>query len=896
MAQVEVDDSGLYQMSRTALLLSKQQKLTGAVPSCGAFIPAHQYGLIEGGLPSPGKADRYIVEFVGGKMLRIIAYVDDYARVFTTSCPVTRPPATEPDLSLASYPEQKNDGTERGVIQVLCSDGVTRRAAEYCSKKGLYSVEGSWFDFGSFGKNLSFVELLARTYLAFVYRPIVCNTHPPLFGIGNVESALTQEKPLDAMESIAEATKTADADPSLVVPALERCLVRWLHEAGVGTEALRPLRLAVKGNPLRLVRTIKYADLFYLGSNDEEETAGHQKAIWELEAALNRFLLVSSALGDQVLAATEAQCAQWDYYLIETIANQMPNAEAPVDSFGNNAGPAGEWAVRHGIACAIENLRLPYRFTSDFRVNVADGLAVFDLVVPSASMMPKTQWPEQGFGWTELSETERAAQANRYAMRLAIMMAAIAFYQSSSITQVSVAVRPVVDKGEVSGANGEFPQETDSQRTLAVVFSRATFCENGAYRQAALGDPEPFLLWLNAQSEQAGIGSPLKDERLAPVWRMVLPEVSDRPLSEQAKAALGINEISELGVNYDAARRRIAERLADGIVQAESTTERIKLVSAVKDESTDQLVEAGCTRLMIALTDGSVDATDQNIIVNNFLGEDELIVALTKAQALAQNDPEAAIDVLIDAITVADLTSAFSDNGGALSRCFDSYVSRLLYNLVRRDGLFPQEANKPVQLVADSLYFCCLEAVKLLERSFDRTEDALRYGKRCIELAPMSGPGYLQTARAYMLVGDMDHTVATINDYLRIAVLSQEIAVAYYQLAYAEWKAGRIRVAIAAYLKSMSLSPAVYEQAKVELEELLRESKSELIPSEEIDAVLTEGAIRIAPSDELLDQLLEASKAAVDAELFVVARSALSAYCQFRPDDAVVGVLRSLSD
>ncbi|MEG0757614.1 MAG: hypothetical protein RR505_04345, partial [Raoultibacter sp.] len=837
--------------------------------------------------------------------LRIIAYVDDFARVFTTSSPVTRPPATEPDLSLARYPEQGSDGFERGIIQVLCSDGVTRRAAEYRCRKGSYSVEGSWFDFGAFGQNVSFEELLVRTYLAFVYRPTICDTHPPLFGIGNVESALMQERPLDAMESIDEAIAAAEADPSLSVPALERCLVRWLREAGIGSEALRSLRLAARGNPLRLVRTIKYANLFYLGSNDEEETADHQKAIWELEAALNRFLLVAESLGDQVLSATEAQCAQWDYYLIETIGNQMPAAEAPVDTLTSSAVlvnpevptvPAGEWAVRYGIARAIESLRLPYRFTSDFRVNVAGGLAAFDLVVPSATSMAKTQWPDQSFGWVDVPEGERIAQANRYAMRLAIMVAAIAFYQSSLVNQVNVAVRPVVDKSEVAGAGSEFPHEADSQRTISVTFERAAFCTNGAYRQAALGDPEPFFLWFGAQIGCTGITSPLEDDRLAPAWRMLAPEVSDRLLSDQAKAALGINEISELGVNYDAARRRIAEHLADGIVQAENTTERIKLVSAVKDEATDPLVEAGCTRLMIALTDGSIDATDQNIIVNIFLGEDELIVALTKAQALAQDDPDAAITILTDAIAVADLTSAFSDNGGALSRCFDSYASRLLYNLARRDGLLPQDAGKPVQLVADSLYFCCLEAVKLLERSFDRTEDALRFGKRCIGLAPMSGPGYLQTARAYMLVGDMDHTVATINEYLRIAVLSHEIAVAYYQLAYAEWKAGRVRVAIAAYLKSMSTSPAVYDQSKIELEELLRESKSELIPPDEIDDVLAGGDIRVAPSDELLDQLLEASKVVVDTELFVVARSALSAYCQFRPDDAVVNVLRSLGD
>ncbi|MEG0758636.1 MAG: hypothetical protein RR505_09520, partial [Raoultibacter sp.] len=71
MGQIEVDDNGLYHASRTAMLLSKQHKLAGAVPPCGAFIPAHQYGFIEGGMPAPGKNDKYIVEFMGGTTLRI---------------------------------------------------------------------------------------------------------------------------------------------------------------------------------------------------------------------------------------------------------------------------------------------------------------------------------------------------------------------------------------------------------------------------------------------------------------------------------------------------------------------------------------------------------------------------------------------------------------------------------------------------------------------------------------------------------------------------------------------------------------------------------------------------------------------------------------------------------
>ena len=100
----------------------------------------------------------------------------------------------------------------------------------------------------------------------------------------------------------------------------------------------------------------------------------------------------------------------------------------------------------------------------------------------------------------------------------------------------------------------------------------------------------------------------------------------------------------------------------------------------------------------------------------------------------------------------------------------------------------------------------------------------------------------------------------------------------------------------AADLKSMTTSPIVYEQARLELEELLNDPGAKLLSPDEVDEVLAENRIVVAPTETVLDWLLEASAAAVDAELFVIARSTLAAYCQHRPDDAIVNVFRSLGD
>lgn len=884
---------GIFEANKASLIFATKRELPGAMPPCAGFAPQNPYGWVSNAMPAPGKDEKYIVEFLGKTTFRVIAYFDKFARAFAVNQPITYPPATTPDLTVSRYSDQPSGPVERGCVQVLDSSGEMHVVSEYRFERGRYYIEGSWFDFAQFGQGLLYEEFVTRLYLAFVYRPALCGTQPPLYGIGNVSEELQRGKPLDALERIAGVVAGADADPALTAPGIERALARWLGEAGLGSDRATELKRIAKSDPLRLVRTKKYADTYYLGTNDDEAAAPFRRTIWALEGALNRFLLVSESLGDRAAAASESEVGQWDYYLIESVARQMPLAESPVDA---QDAAAGEWSIRLGIAQAVERLRLPFRFTTDFRVNAEGGIVAFDAVAPDASVMPKSRWRDEAAGWSEVSQAEREVQAMRYAMRLALMLAAIAFYQSVSIERVAVAVRPVSDGTDEPGGSGEFPQE-GPPRLFSVEFERAAFCGNSAYRQAGEGDPFPFFNWAGALIGQADIASPLEDERLANPLRTMPPEISEQPLPEFACAPLGASELSDLAVNYSAKRRHTGEQLADAIAKAESATERIRIVSAVKDASADLDVQEACTRLMVALTADEIDPGDQNAIVNRFLGEDELIAAITQARVMAERgEIDEAVTMLALAIGKAEQSGRFADTADTVFRCFDSYASRVVYNRARQAGRFERDANRRVELAPDSLYFCCLEVVKMLEHSFDRTEEALGYGKRCMELAPTGGPGYLQTARTYMLVGDMDNTIATINRYLELAILPNEIAMGYYQLAYAEWKAGRLAAGVAGYLKSMTTSPIIYDQARLELEELLNEPEANLLPPDEIDEVLAAHGVVLAPSEEAFDRLLEASAAAVDAGLFVVARSVLAAYCQHRPDDAIVNVLRSLGD
>lgn len=108
---------------------------------------------------------------------------------------------------------------------------------------------------------------------------------------------------------------------------------------------------------------------------------------------------------------------------------------------------------------------------------------------------------------------------------------------------------------------------------------------------------------------------------------------------------------------------------------------------------------------------------------------------------------------------------------------FDTYASRIIYNRERqgsapwRSGLaFPHpDEGKRVELLPSSLAMCYLESVRLLEESFSHAEEAVQFGLRCIQVAPTYTPAYRQTARAYMLMGDVSTSSRTLRRCLEIA-------------------------------------------------------------------------------------------------------------------------------
>lgn len=858
-----------------------------------------------------------------GPALRVVAYVDPFGRAFSEDAPLIAPPAREPDMQIARFPNQEDASREGGYVYVREEEGAMRPVAQYRFERKRYRLFDTWYRFGDHAANLSYEEAMARAYLAFVRRPQLGSPDVPSRAIERMLKGVSREEPVAGLIQLVRNVRRAERDPMLEAPAIVASLVRWLVDAGVDRLAER----SVPGDALRMVPATKYAHLVYLApTGDDCAVSRHE--VWALEAALNRFLLVTGALGHRTGLAGMGEVAQLDANVAETVAMQHPQGGMPE---GVPKGrPGGEWELRCLLGLVIEQLVLPYRVEAVVRFDATSGTVAFDMTVPDGSLMPRKRW--DGSGAVEAVRAEgasageagrlvsdgaehRDALARRYAMHVGLLLACAAFEGSPDVSRVCVVARPLpedsaeapVEEGEGKGSKAESQPKPQSrlqpqpQAFFHVSFDRAAYESRGNFQAARVGDPLPTYL-------ACGIREDAPDEDMAPILRPAgsgavgLPEVGARPLGEEAREAIGVESTSDLRIEYDRAYRSVAEGLADDIVRATTATEAIRIVRTVQDEAIsrrDERAASGCTRLMEALASGDIDAGDQNAVVARFLGEDRCQAAIARAAGLAdQHKADEAVGVLKDAIAEAEALDGFVDGSSEVFRSFDSYGARVLYNRSRAgidsvvDGA-SADAGKHVRLVPDSFYLCHLEVARLLEHSFERTEEALRYGRRAVQIAPATAAGYRQLGRAYMLVGDTENAAAVLLKGLRIAVQPGDIAFLYYQLAYVLWKAGNPAAGAGCYLKAIAASPSVAMQATSELQELINDTGLSFTPHEDLDMRLMLAGVPLAPYSGMLDAIDDALVAAADEGLLPVARSLLTLRLRWRPDDALMGVLKS---
>ena len=844
----------------------------------------------------------------------------------------------------------KRDQEIRGTVQLRDKRGV-RQVACFSLKNGRYSLFDSWCDFGSHSDNLTYHEALARCFFAFTFRPLLGGARVPARGLGEIMESLDSETPFEDLLGALHDIRSAALDPAMQPPSLALLLASWLYDANAMGVLAGAQSDGLNAPSLRFVRTRRYSDTYFLGRGEGGDGIP-EATIWAIESAINRFVLIARKLeegadpgccsaSDQDISEIDA-CGAIDTQLFEAVAVQAPCAAHPADENAAAPNRAGEWDVRRSIGESIERFQLPVRFMVEYRVDVRCGKVAFEVVVPPAQLMPQRVYSSQAGSWVDQSDAERARMALRYAEHVGMMLAAAAFHAGCAIDEVAVCARELeaagegepeggetadTSNGEGAGFGGEGDEfdggsvivepggngsgsgdavagSRDAHPLYQVKFTRST-CEGARFQEALKDDPEALFEECGARFGADAADFSLDDAVDAEAKRIrgELPEVGSLAFGPREAKAFGAESLRDLRIHSDAQLRHAGERLADAIARATSTTEAIRLAQTEQNAADDPRIFAACTRLMTDLLEGNVDAHDQNALVSCFMGEDPYLNALRQARAVAQADPHRAASILREAIRQAEESKRFADNSEAVHRMFDTYASRIIYNRERqgsapwRSGLaFPHpDEGKRVELLPSSLAMCYLESVRLLEESFSHAEEAVQFGLRCIQVAPTYTPAYRQTARAYMLMGDVSTSSRTLRRCLEIATQPDEIALAYYQLAYVEWKAGKPALGVACYMKSMMTAPIYLAQCTIEMHRLMAETGQGPIDREAVDAILTGEGVPIAPLDSLLDALDDAMRTAIDDNIFQVGQPLLALRLFYRPDDALVNVHKSLN-
>ena len=531
----------------------------------------------------------------------------------------------------------------------------------------------------------------------------------------------------------------------------------------------------------------------------------------------------------------------------------------------------GEWATRLALSEWLENLPAPFRVVSAFQLNLDEGLACVDVAVPSPSCLALVA-PDD--------EVRQAAEARRYAWRLALLVARGAFAASSRIQRVGV---NCVSHGA-------------HETLLSLLVDRGELDSLLAGAAAADAEPVPAR---NCRLDVAGDGRMLpvdallarSDERLNPASRWDAVELDPIDASAAVREACGAVRVSDLGINENACRVAAWNRLAGTL--GTTTADAVARLMETRDASEDQTVREACSRTCQALVDGAVDASDHQALALAFVLGGPLDQAQRQALDLAGQDAgpadlERALGLLDAALVPLAQAGSYADGPTRVFRYFNSAAERVRFNRTVADG-------RDVVLVPDAYYAAHSLAARVLTQ-LGRAEEAQVHADELARVAPVTPDAALSRVRVLEAQERIFECVDVLVDAMGYAATAREMSICLYRLAYMEWRLGRNRLAVACYERSMRLHGEIASQAKEELDELLdSEPGLSRLDPEECARELSAAGIPLGDADGARRTMEDAAAACVDARLMGISRAYLAVALEVDRDDALLGVYRSLA-
>lgn len=570
---------------------------------------------------------------------------------------------------------------------------------------------------------------------------------------------------------------------------------------------------------------------------------------------------------------TIEDCYRFNQALVSSIAAQVGTDPIPHASMSD---VMGEWGVRQSISAGIETFRLPLRLVANFRVNLMGGDAAIVTKFVPAGAQPASVWSEELGRIVPASHQMREMEATSYALRCVLLLASHAFRCSRRLCHVFVAVVLDTPTRHACLLTGDVVREALRELDLARSFDAVAAC-----RQLGL----TFKLQDGALTEVEQ-GFSLDDERFCPSTRFATVDLSSRLLPRFEANLLGATRVSDLAINENAHRSEVARELFRELTP--STEKNVREILGLTSRDSDPSVVDAGRRTARALIDGSLSDDDAYGMEDEFVDGDELTRACQRAsQLLERNSAHEAVGVLTDALAPIDALDTYTDTDTVVWREFTSYVARTLFNrLLAKPGV-------TVRLVPNAYFGAQLLMATALMLD-GKTEAALGFARRAQDLNPLDMSGTLRATRCLEILGRQDEAARELRHYLAYAFDPQGIGTCYYRLAFMEWHLGNLDVADACYQKAVVSQASCSGAAMLELQTMRAMTATKGVEPKQVEKVLEEADMPLAPTEKVVGVLVEAAQAATDAEVFPVARSFATLLGALSGDDVMRGVVNSL--
>lgn len=537
----------------------------------------------------------------------------------------------------------------------------------------------------------------------------------------------------------------------------------------------------------------------------------------------------------------------------------------------------------------------------------------------------------------------RRKDASAYTLRVALLLASFAFRASTRIQHVWVqAVRE---------------STTRKDYVLSVDFDRARMATIDLHHtenlQAIYHRFVPAMRYEDAVLRPILPLCNIEDQRFCPARRYTSIQDNTTKLRAAAARALGSKYASGLTISQNERAMYIGQELLGNLYSAATSTcayeHNVRELFACAKKYNDPLIDEAARRCAAKLVHQEL-ACEPATIVNEFVGGGALNTACKQAvKACNRRRYDAVIDLLEPIIDTVDVNETYVSDEQVSWQYFANYVDRARYNVEcdaerawrahaakyagvqaagtqavgdgrtridKRTSKFPARTglvsnvrnvrhNKTVMLVPDALF----EARMCLSVAYGEKQQlnkAIVQAQRLVDIAPVDTRARMVLINSLVHAKKVDEAQTQICQLMQLAHENESLAFAYYNMAHIQAYKHHQLAAKACYDLAIHFLPELEEASATPAHMYLSEGRIvpviihndgfdvEHIPTDDIQEILQAYNIPIAPTKQTISFLLKGTKAAINAELFSVARNFVRHMFNLTQDDVFVGIARSI--